>query len=182
MNQDKKRGFTLIELLVVVAIIGILSAILFISINPQEKIKNTKAISIVNDLKSIETAFKYWSYDNNFSPYPTEDELGLGSNPTIKTLIDNDVLKILPDSLNAKYLSDGIYKYDNDGDHYSYLDNCPGVPDHRGVNIYISNVSEIDEIGLELDKIIDNSDGLNCGKIRRYDPHSSFMYNISVDG
>lgn len=52
---NKEKGFTLIELLVVIAIIGILAAIVIISINPGEQQKKAKDSSIKANLNSMRT-------------------------------------------------------------------------------------------------------------------------------
>jgi prepilin-type N-terminal cleavage/methylation domain-containing protein len=44
------RGFTLVELLVVIAIIGILSAVVLISINPAELLRRSRDTGRMNDL------------------------------------------------------------------------------------------------------------------------------------
>lgn len=62
----KKRGFTLIELLIVIAIIGILSAIVLVSISSARQ-KSVMAKSVTQIL-SIRTALE--SYYSQFGTYP----------------------------------------------------------------------------------------------------------------
>ncbi len=52
--MEKNKGFTLIEMLVVVAMIGILSALLLISLGPsRNKAKDTRIISDVNQIRAL---------------------------------------------------------------------------------------------------------------------------------
>ena len=65
----KKKGFTLIELLTIVAIIGILSAVVFPSLL-SSKAKSRDAIR-QGDLKSISLAAENFFQDSGYSSFPT---------------------------------------------------------------------------------------------------------------
>ena len=65
--MKKNKGFTLIELLVVVAIIGLLSAVVLVSLNSARK--SAYDAKRKADLKQIANAFEMY-YDTN-SQYPT---------------------------------------------------------------------------------------------------------------
>jgi len=65
--MSSKRGFTLIELLVVVAIISLLSSIVFASLNvAREKGRDAKRMS---DIEEIHTAIELYITYNNHPPY-----------------------------------------------------------------------------------------------------------------
>ena len=65
-----KKAFTLIELLIVIAIIGILAAILFVSIG-QSPLQGSRDAKRVSDMQAFGTALSLYYADNN--RYPTAD-------------------------------------------------------------------------------------------------------------
>lgn len=69
MNELENRGFTLIELLVVVAIIGILSSVVFASLN-NAKIR-TRDSSRMATVKQIQNALELYITDNGSYPLMT---------------------------------------------------------------------------------------------------------------
>jgi type II secretion system protein G len=76
MKQFKQKGFTLIELLVVIAIIGILSAVVLVSLNSaRQKSRDARRLS---DVRQIMTALEIYYNDNGAYP----DQTGAGVNPT----------------------------------------------------------------------------------------------------
>lgn len=69
MRELNKRGFTLVELLVVVAIIGLLTGMVVISIqHVKAKARDAQRVS---DINSIATALAL--YHNDFNTYPVYD-------------------------------------------------------------------------------------------------------------
>src|SRR5262245_55524778 len=71
------RGFTLIELLVVIAIIGILSAVVLVSVNSaRSKSRDARRLS---DIRQIMTAMEIYYNDNGGYP----DSTSAGTNPTV---------------------------------------------------------------------------------------------------
>ena len=75
-NELKQKGFTLIELLVVIAIIGILSAVVLVSLNSaRQKSRDARRLS---DVRQIMTALEIYYNDNG--GYPTQ--ASAGANPT----------------------------------------------------------------------------------------------------
>jgi len=75
-NNDS-RGFTLIELLIVIAIIGILSATVLVSLNSaREKGRDARRQS---DLKSIQTALELYYFDNGKYPAEAACDSSIGS-------------------------------------------------------------------------------------------------------
>jgi prepilin-type N-terminal cleavage/methylation domain-containing protein len=171
--KNMQKAFTLIELLVVIAIIGILAGILFVAIDPSKQNAKAQAVKIARDLKLIEQAFVLTALDLGGDTYPLEDDVGSGGagNKTISNLITNDDLMYVSEDISSGSFGSGTYYYDNDDDKYLYLNNClESVSGGWGANILVSSASSAyDEIILdELDKIFDDGDGLDCGKIRMH--------------
>jgi prepilin-type N-terminal cleavage/methylation domain-containing protein len=72
MNRNIKRtskGFTLLEILLVIAVIGILAAIVLVSINPNRQINQARQAAINSDKNTIEKALQQVLIDTG--SYPT---------------------------------------------------------------------------------------------------------------
>lgn len=67
---NKNSGFTLIELLLVVAIIATLAVVVFVALNPAQRLKDTKDARRTSDVDSILTAVHQFIVDNKGN-YPT---------------------------------------------------------------------------------------------------------------
>lgn len=68
MKTQTNKGFTLIELLVVIAIIGILAAVVLVSLNSaRQKSRDAKRVA---DIRQIMTALELFYNDNNKYPLP----------------------------------------------------------------------------------------------------------------
>lgn len=63
LNVKNKRGFTLIELLIVIAIIAILAAVVFVSLDPLRRFKDTRDSRRWQDVTNIMTAIKLEQID-----------------------------------------------------------------------------------------------------------------------
>ena len=67
----KRFGFTLIELLLVIGIIGILSAIVLIAINPTKQLRDARGVNRNAATREIENAVSQYIIDgNSFSNIP----------------------------------------------------------------------------------------------------------------
>lgn len=74
MRTSHSKGFSLIELLVVLAIIGLLSSVIFAAVNQARKgARDTQRIS---SLRELQTGLEF--YFNAHSRYPEGDGLGTG--------------------------------------------------------------------------------------------------------
>jgi len=64
MSSKKNSGFTLIELLVVIAIIAALSVIVFVALNPAQRLKDSRDARRTSDVDTILTAIHESIVDN----------------------------------------------------------------------------------------------------------------------
>lgn len=83
MTKLNSKGFTLIEFLIVIAIIAILSAVVFVALDPLTRFKDTRDSRRWSDIASILDAIKIDQVDN-----------GGAYLPTITALTDDEVYMI----------------------------------------------------------------------------------------
>ena len=160
-----KKAFTLIELLVVIAMIGILSSV--VVANFSDTRGKTQASKIAHELGQITKAFQITSIkQDDFDGFPTENELGYGANPLLSTLINNGDLEYVTTESEPTGFGQGEYRYDNDGDVFTNLSDCTANNSYAGVNITVLDVGDDIEIVNSLDGYFDESDGLECGRVR----------------
>lgn len=89
LHPTSKRGFTLVELLVVIAVLGIISTIVLIAINPLNRIQEGKDAGRVTAIGQLSNAVQ--------SYYTGQGGVYLAANSTwINTLISSNELKNLP--------------------------------------------------------------------------------------
>lgn len=113
----RKKGFTLIELLVVIAIIGILAAMVIVSLTSAKQ-KANDAIR-TSDIKQIGTLLDQYKLDNGAYPVvATETALDDASAPLadVAALADNGTI-----STNGPMGADDDYTYQTNADGSSYL-------------------------------------------------------------
>lgn len=67
--KKNTQGFTLIELLIVIAIMAILGAIIFVSLNPAERLQDARNARRMADVNSILAAIKLDQIDNGGTFY-----------------------------------------------------------------------------------------------------------------
>lgn len=76
----KLKGFTLIELLVVITIISTLAVVVFVALNPGQRLKDSRDARRTSDVDSILTAIHQYIVDNKGSApaglSTTEQQLG----------------------------------------------------------------------------------------------------------
>lgn len=98
-----KKGFTLVELLIVVAIIGLLTGMVVISIqHVKAKARDSQRVS---DINSISTALAL--YHNDFNAYPIYDGYITGTDFLSTTLESAGTMSSVP----ADPLNSGDYRY-----------------------------------------------------------------------
>lgn len=114
------RGFSLIEILVVIAIIGILSTIVFASM--QQARKKSRDADRISDISQLEAALH--TYAITYGRYPSSADgtcyyyNSFAANGCLKVLVTAGLFTSLPtDPLNGTYTgaphSDQMYFYDN---------------------------------------------------------------------
>lgn len=95
-----KKGFTMIELLVVIAIIGLITAIILISIG-NAKSKNRDARRMAN-MKQISNALNLYINQNRIYPQPYASITITGSDAFSTNLITSGAMQAVPkDPLNS---------------------------------------------------------------------------------
>jgi len=111
IHKLRKPGFTLIELLMVIAIIGILAALIIVSL--QGATNKAKDASRKSDIASINKAADMYKAEND--SYPLSDgEFVNESDEVGKSLINKNYLKRIPTDRYG-----GGYFYKSDGSTYS---------------------------------------------------------------
>ncbi len=154
----RNSGFTLIELLVVITVIGLLSSIIIVNINNARIRAN--AARTLKDFKTIEKAFYLLADEQDKSMWWDEDDFGLGSNPTISSLVENtDLGKFLSEAPSPPQGGTAFYQYDNDPAQGTLEcpDPTPLTPGYEGVNILLRGVEQI--YFDRLDEMVDNNNG-----------------------
>lgn len=80
--KKKKRGFTLIELLVVIAIIGIVAALIVVSVSAaRTRAKDTRVITDLNQIRTAAEVIN--SADSNYTAVLTDTNIGIAMNDMI---------------------------------------------------------------------------------------------------
>lgn len=130
MKKKFKKGFTLVEMLVVVAIIGVLSTILYASYN--KYISSTKVTVAKSEVLTIVQCFEAAMVDNTknhleddlitFDTFTNYDDL---SNLDLVETYNAISEYMLPDYILLEFVSDGVLKYTNTLDgveiEYNYM-------------------------------------------------------------
>ncbi len=125
-RDDKTSSFTLIELLIVVAIIGILAALIIVSLTGS--LSKAKDAQRIQDVKGYETALAQY-YTNN-GGYPTSSDSGNGDVPINDSIIVGDLVPKYIASIPAILVSDG--------DRYYSVGVTTGVSQSYDLKIYIA--------------------------------------------
>lgn len=98
-----KRAFTLIELLVIIAIIGILSGIIFIYMN--KAVDSAKDVEKISNIDVLRRSLLAYSVEHG-EVYPVETvQCTIGSCGTLDSKIVPQYLSTIPDDAEYKYIS-----------------------------------------------------------------------------
>lgn len=68
-----RKAFTLVELLIVIAILAVLSVVVFVVINPGQRIADAQNATVRNDAQTVQKAFELYAVDNGGSFPDTDD-------------------------------------------------------------------------------------------------------------
>ena len=138
----------------------------------QEGVELTQGTAqIASDFADIEYVLQMQARVEGLDTWKRGDSFpGLGPNPEIARLVETTSLKNYLLAAPEAPTGAGPYRYHNGGSTFT----CGQNP-ARGVNIYISGISE--DIKIELDEYLDGGDGPLCGKIT-YSENNLF-YRIS---
>jgi prepilin-type N-terminal cleavage/methylation domain-containing protein len=130
MKKKFKKGFTLVEMLVVVAIIGVLSTILYASYN--KYISSTKVTVAKSEVLTIIQCFEAAMVDNTKN-HLEDDLITYDTFTNYDDLSNLDLVEtynaiseyMLPDYILLEIVSDGVLKYTNTLDgveiEYNYM-------------------------------------------------------------
>ena len=90
MKQASQKAFTIVEILVVVVILGIISALVLLAINPAKKINLSKDARVKSDISQIVNSLQtYYANPLSDAKYPSAPD-------GLDTLIQSGELKSLP--------------------------------------------------------------------------------------
>lgn len=170
----KRGGFTIVELLIVIVVIGVLAGIGVVTYGGAQD--RSRAATVAEDLKSIKDAFSLYAVKERITTWPYENVFGVGTNPSINTLVSNTSLGNYLQALDpVPGYPSSVYTYDNDAsDPDEAFDDCGQTL--NGVNIRITNTDQT--LAQALDNMIDDND-LNCGQVRWLNSENAIKYLLS---
>jgi len=147
--MKKLKGFTLIELLVVLGILGILAAVLLVTINPIAQLQKGNDARRKSDLEQIQRALELYYQDNGSYPASSTDgtftimynnasvNWGTQWQPYIATLpkdpsSTNKYVYYATSTGQAYYLYASLQRGGNDPDACNKGDACPEIKNPGG--------------------------------------------------
>lgn len=138
--MDKKKGFTLIELLIVIAIIGLLSAIVLVSLgSARSKAKDARIQADLNQLRTIAEMI----YSDNLAYYADATHGLCGATGSASVLGTSDVtygsqLSTLSSDVDNQNGTTGVPVCWTDNNNY-----CVSTVLNSGANICVGNGGKI---------------------------------------
>ena len=160
MNQ--RSGFTLVELMIVISIIGVMSALGYISFANIRR--NSNATKMASDFQQINLAWRVWKNSQD-AVYPRDNIYG--THPDLTCVTDPGTSQTPANLFLEREYNDPwniSYSYDNDGDTFT------GPNREAGVNILASwcagNGQKYIDAAVIIDRSVDNGNGATLGKVR----------------
>lgn len=89
--MQKNKGYTFIEILLVIGIIGILSTVLMVVINPKQQIDRAQDAQRETDLVAIVSTIQQFAAENSGTLPDTDGDEETSNFPTTATCIGTDV-------------------------------------------------------------------------------------------
>jgi len=127
-NKNKLNGFTLTELIVVIAIIGILTGAIIVSLNPSARIAQSRNGVRKSDLHQIQSALEMYRSDQGSYPatIPSDCTSSLMDNGSPPTIV---YMRSVP--CDPKNTGVYIYKYALNGNGYDLATCLETVTDSK---------------------------------------------------
>ncbi len=143
--KDDTKGFAIVELLVVIAVVGVLSSIVMIGINPAKRIAEAHDIHMKSDLATLRGSIEAYAVAHN-GRYPSTAGaywcenctayVAQGANNWIPELVSKGFIKYLPTSplngmpsLSSCTAANATYMYMSNGVDYRLFAHCMPTTD-----------------------------------------------------
>jgi prepilin-type N-terminal cleavage/methylation domain-containing protein len=123
IRRKNRSGFTLLELLIVIGIMGVLSSIVVVAINPAEQFERAKVRKLVHEASQLEKALAQYAIDEGSLPSdtPTLNESD-DAEPICKQGVSSSECISLDSILIPDYLSEiPLDDYENNSDYSGYV-------------------------------------------------------------
>lgn len=177
-KSSESRGLTLLEVIIAVAVLGILSSVVFLYVS--RYVPKTQATKVLSDYRATREAFRRWMLDTSLFIYPEEDDYASGTPPFScedePALSNTDLFSNVTGRAgwNGPYLTrvprtpwGQQYVYDNDDDTYDFT----SANKRKGVNFRLVWCNAADgnrhrTMIQYIDEVMDRKDGSETGFVR----------------
>lgn len=166
------NGFTVVELVIVIAVIGILSALVFVNyVGMQDR---ARATTIANGLKDIDKSLRGYASENQWTAWPLDtaiDSSVPGGHPTVAQLVTdvsgfNQYLQTAP---SATGYPTSAWTYHSTA---TTISGCGS--NYNATSIQVTGVTQ--GVANNVDTYLDDGN-TNCGRVR-YDSTASVLIYI----